>query len=81
MTQGMKIILDYSKQPSWELGIASYLILTNIHPFLNYPKIDQLDFNDQLLKELNISHQVIQKISELLEKDTNTRIDITQFCY
>jgi len=73
------ITIDYTKQPSWELGIITHLIITNVHPFENYPKNNELDFNKQSLIDLKISDNIIQKISQLLEKDGKERINLTLF--
>jgi len=73
------ILFNYSKQPSWELGIITHKILTNTHPFLNYPIKDLLDFNSQLLLDLNISQDIIEKISLLLKEDMMERGQLTLF--
>jgi len=36
-TVNFRSLIDYSKQPSWEIGILSYEISCGFHPFVNYP--------------------------------------------
>jgi len=74
-------LLNYSKQPSWELGIISHEILTQARPFYNYPDEYsypiEVNLNPYLLKNCNINENLISTIYDLLQNDMEMRTPIT----
>jgi len=76
-----EIVIDYSKQPSFEFGVICYEILCGLtHPFQDYPPqlINlypiEINFNTTFMDSLEkIPNEIKDLISLLLKNDPNER--------
>jgi len=67
------ISINYSKQPSWELGVVCHEILTLEHPFPSYPQaygnipsISHPVFKEEKLHQKDVPPVFVSVISKLL---------------
>jgi len=80
-------VINYTKQPSWELGVICYEIAVGDHPFGDYPigcgdvpnlHVNKLDVS--ILKILNFPHLFIDTLVALVEDAPEKRIPIFSAC-
>ena len=79
--------IDFSKQPSWELGLVCFEIACGEHPFgdypLGFPETPHLavpELKIGALQELNFPEQFISILVGLLKNDAKSRLDIKTAC-
>jgi len=75
-------LINYSKQPSWELGVLCHEICTFEHPFIPYPYKDGLQFcvplfSPERLQEKKFLESFIDFVSKLLV-ECDQRMSITE---
>jgi len=75
--------MNYSKQPSWELGVICHEIATLEHPFSTYPQnyeappsLKVPPFDSSLLVQLEYPEAFVQVVSKLLYNDPVERMDL-----
>jgi len=78
-----EIVIDYSKQPSFEFGVICFEILCSIHPFLEYPggysypyEIEDPQFIDFVNEP--IPNKIKEMIIKLLKNNPNERLTIEE---
>jgi len=79
-------VVNYAKQPSWELGVICYEIAVGEHPFGDYPMGGELPNlhvtkpDVSQLEKLNFPQLFIDTIVGLVENDPEKRISISTAC-
>lgn len=75
-------IINYSKQPSWELGIICYEIATLTHPFDGYPPlhgpVSVTKLDTTLLEKLNYPEAFIKLVENLVDNDFTKRMELSE---
>jgi len=80
-------IINYAKQPSWELGVICYEIAVGEHPFMDYPvgcgqlpNLHVNDFDVSKLEILNFPKVFISTLVGLTHDDPCGRFPISSGC-
>jgi len=75
-------IINYSKQPSWELGIICFEIATLSHPFDSYPPlqgtVSVTKLDTTWLEQLNYPKPFIKLVESLVENDFTKRMELSE---